>query len=330
MTKPLVRIAVTGGAGQIAYSLLFRLAAGELMGDDIPIALHILEVPEALSSLAGVKMELEDCAFPLLQEIHIGSNAQEVFAGVHFAFLVGAKPRGPGMERKDLLSENGKIFVEHGRALSDVADKNVRVLVVGNPCNTNCLIAIHNAPNLSSEQFQAMTRLDQNRASSLLALKANRPVRAVSRMTIWGNHSSTQVPDYQNALIDEKPVLSVIHDQAWLEGEFIPKVQGRGAEIIKARGKSSAASAASSAIDAMKAYLQPTESNNWFSAAILSHKNPYGIDSGLVFSFPCTSQGRGDCSIQSAISWNHLLEQKIKASEKELMEERDLIRKYLR
>ena len=315
MTQSPIRIAVTGGAGQIAYSLLFRLAAGELTGGSRPIALHILELPEAMDALKGVKMELEDSAFPLLREIHIGSNPFEVFRDVNYAFLVGAKPRGPGMERKDLLGENGKIFVEQGKALNEVADRNVRVLVVGNPCNTNCLIAIHNAKDLHPGQFHAMTRLDQNRASSLLAIKAERPVTAISKMTIWGNHSSTQVPDYFNACIDGKLAMDVIQDHAWFENEFIPKVQARGAEIIKARGKSSAASAASSAIDAMKALIYPTESSTWFSSGVYSDKNPYGITSGLVFSFACKSEGNGDCTMQPGIPWNALLEQKIKASE---------------
>lgn len=327
--KPLVRIAVTGGAGQIAYSLLFRIAAGDLLGSDTQVALHILELPEVLPALAGVKMELEDCAFPLLKEIHIGDNPYEVFEGVQIAFLVGAKPRGPGMERKELLGENGKIFAIQGKALNEVAARDIRALVVGNPCNTNCLIAIHNAPKLSPDCFQAMMRLDQNRAVSLLANKAKKPVEAVSRLTIWGNHSSTQVPDYFNALIDGKSVMEVIEDHKWLEEEFMRKVQQRGAEIIKMRGKSSAASAASAAIDAMKAWLFPTVEEELFSAAIYSKGNSYGIDPDLVFSFPCTSQERGKVTIVPSIEWNGSLTEKIIASEKELLEERDLIKAYL-
>lgn len=329
MTKTPVRIAVTGGAGQIAYSLLFRLANGDLLGPNQAIALHVLEIPEALGALQGVKMELDDSAFPLLSEVCIGSDPHEVFAGAEYVFLVGAKPRGPGMERKDLLSENGKIFVAHGKAISDVAAKNVKVLVVGNPCNTNCLIAIHNAPNLDPSQFQAMMRLDENRARAQLAQKAARPVTSVSKMTIWGNHSSTQVPDYFNALIDGKPVSDIIQDHPWLEKEFIPKVQKRGAEIINARGKSSAASAASSAIDAMKAWTVKTPTDNWFSTAVMAKGNSYGIDEGLVFSFPCQNDGKGDCGIIKNIPWNSFLQEKIKLSEKELKEERDLVLDYL-
>lgn len=320
-----IRVAVTGGAGQIAYSLLFRLANGDLFGPNQPVALHILEIPEAMSALEGVKMELEDCAFKLLSEIQIGSEPKEVFDGVEYAFLVGAKPRGPGMERKDLLCENAKIFVSQGRALNEVASKDVRVLVVGNPCNTNCLIAIHNAPNLDPKQFQAMMRLDENRAIAQLAKKANCPVSSIKRMTIWGNHSSTQVPDYFHAKIDSKAVMDVITDHEWLEREFIPKVQKRGAEIIAFRGKSSAASAGSAAIDAMKAWTVKTPTDNWFSTALYTQNNAYGIDQDLVFSFPCQSQGKNDCQIVEKIDWNSVLEEKIKASEKELKEERDLV-----
>lgn len=329
MTLAPIHIAVTGGAGQIAYSLLFRLANGELFGPDQPVALHILEVPEVLGALQGVKMELDDCAFPLLANVVVGSDPHKVFAGVTHAFLVGSMPRGPGMERKELLSVNGKIFVGQGKALSDVADKNVKVLVVGNPCNTNCLIAIHNAPNLQPRQFQAMMRLDENRARAQLALKSSCPVSCVTKMTIWGNHSSTQVPDFFNAKIEGKPATEVITDQQWLETEFIPKVQKRGAEIIATRGKSSAASAASSAIDAMKAWTVKTPSDNWFSTAIYSKNNPYGIDDNLVFSFPCQTEAKGDCVVVKNVPWNSFLEERIKASEKELKEERDLVLDYL-
>ncbi|MBS0635190.1 MAG: malate dehydrogenase [Verrucomicrobia bacterium] len=315
-----IKVAVTGGAGQIAYSLLFRLAAGELFGPNQPIELHILEVAEVMGALDGVRMELEDCAFPLLTKIVIGSDPHKVFEGVDYAFLVGAKPRGPGMERKDLLAENGKIFVAQGKALNDVASRDVRVLVVGNPCNTNCLIALHNAPDLKPSQFQAMMRLDENRAKAQLALKANRPVTAVDKMTIWGNHSTTQVPDFIHATIDNKPVIEVIKDLQWLENGFISTVQKRGAEIINARGKSSAASAASSAIDAMKAW----HGSDWHSAAIYSAGNSYGIDDDLVFSFACKGS-----KVIDKIEWNGFLEEKIRASEKELKEERDLIKNYL-
>lgn len=325
MSKPLIRVAVTGGAGQIAYSLLFRIAAGEMLGFDQPIALHILELPEAFKMLEGVKMELDDCAFPLLKEIHIGTDAKEVFKGVQYALLVGAKPRGPGMERGDLLKDNGKIFIEQGKALSDSADPNVKVLVVGNPCNTNCLIAMNNAPRIPRKNFHAMTRLDQNRAVAQLAAKANVGVTDVENMTIWGNHSSTQVPDFFNAKIKGRPVLEVIKDRHWLEGDFISTIQKRGAAIIAARGKSSAASAASSAIDAMKSIIAPTPKGQWFSSGIFSQGNPYGIDENLVFSFPCRSNGKGDIEIVKGVHWDEFLEGKIKLSEKELMEERELV-----
>jgi malate dehydrogenase len=329
MTKEPVRIGVTGGAGQIAYSLLFRLAAGELLGPDVPIALHILEIPEAMQALEGVKMELEDCAFPLLSHVKVGHDPQALFEGIRYAFLVGAKPRGPGMERKDLLAENAKIFVEQGRALSDSAARDVSVLVVGNPCNTNCLIAIHNAKNLSAKQFQSMMRLDENRAMSLLAQKAGCHVTDVTDMTIWGNHSTTQVPDFYHAKIKGKPAASVIGDTTWLEQEFIPRVQKRGAEIIAARGKSSAASAASSAIDAMKAWTQRGAQGSWFSSAIYSQKNPYNVADDLVFSFPCQRDGSGECKIVEGLELNCFLEERIKASEAELKQERELVMHYL-
>lgn len=326
MTKAPIRVAVTGGAGQIAYSLLFRLANGDLFGPNQPIALHILEVPEVLAALSAVKMELEDSAFPLLSECVIGSDPFEVFGGVEYAFLVGAKPRGPGMERKDLLAENGKIFVTQAKALNDSAKKNVRTLVVGNPCNTNCLIAIHNAKDLHPSQFQAMTRLDENRAKAQLAKRVNRPVSSVSNMTIWGNHSNTQVPDFFHAKIDAKPAVDVVCDNSWLEKDFIATVQKRGAEIISLRGKSSAASAASSALDAMKSWNEKT---SWFSAGVYTGKNSYGIDENLVFSFPCQTDEKGVCSVIDGISWNSFLEERIRASEKELQEERELVRGYI-
>jgi len=321
----LTRIAVTGAAGQIAYSLLFRLAAGELFPGK-PIALHLLDLPEAALQLEGVKMELQDSAFPLLQEIHTGSDAHKVFEGVNIAFLIGAKPRGPGMERKDLLQDNGKIFQIQGKALSNAAAKDVRVLVVGNPCNTNCLIAIHNAKNIPPEHFSAMTRLDQNRAMAYLAEKAGCPITSVTNMTIWGNHSSTQVPDYFNARINGKNAPDIIQDATWLRDEFITKVQTRGAAIIKARGKSSAASAASAAIDAMKSWIQPSE---FFSAAIYTANNSYGIDRDLVFSFPCRSSSQHNIEELSGVYWNDILQDKIHVSEKELIEERDCIKELL-
>lgn len=325
MAKAVKRIAVTGGAGQIAYNLLFRIAAGEMLGQDQPIALHIVEVPEVLRMLEGVKMELEDCAFPLLKEIRIGSNPMEMFQDIHFALLIGAKPRGPGMERADLLHDNGKIFIEQGRALNQSANKDAKVLVVGNPCNTNCLIAMTNAPNLSRKNFYAMTQLDHNRAVTQLALKAKTSVSEIKNMTIWGNHSSTQVPDFFNATISSVPITEKIKDLSWLQGEFISIVQKRGAEVIALRGKSSAASAAHAIIDTIKNIEIPTPQGEWFSCAVCSDGNPYGIEENLIFSFPCRSYGGGNCEIVKDLKWNEFLSKKIKETEKELVEERELV-----
>jgi malate dehydrogenase len=329
MTKTLKRIAVTGGAGQIAYNLLFRIASGEMLGVDQPIALHILEISDALKMLEGVKMELEDCAFPLLKEMHIGSNPNEIFKGVHYALLVGAKPRGPGMERADLLNDNGKIFVEQGKALNDVADLNVKVLVVGNPCNTNCLIAKANAPRIPEKNFFAMTRLDENRAAAQLAEKAKVGVNAIENMTIWGNHSATLVPDFTNAKINGQPVLEKIPDKNWLEKEFISTVQKRGASIIAARGKSSAASAASAAIDTIKELVKPTLEGKWYSIALFSRNNPYKIDQNLIFSYPCRTTAEGNVEIINDLPWSEFITNKIKLSEKELIEERELVKHLL-
>lgn len=325
--EPIVHVAVTGASGQIAYSLLFRLASGEVFGQR-RIALHLLELPAMVNAMAGVRMELEDCAFPLVSEIICGSDPMEVFAGVEWAFLVGAKPRGPGMERKDLLMENGKIFQVQGRALNTVASKDVRVLVVGNPCNTNALIALHNAPDLPAEHFFAMTRLDQNRARAFLAQKANVPVTDVKNMIIWGNHSNTQVPDFTNARIQDKPLQQVITDTPWLEGEFFKKVQNRGAEIIQARGKSSAASAASAALDTVKSLLSPSKEP--FSMAVYSNKNSYGINNDLVFSFPLRFKAIGEWEEVAGVPWDSFIEAKIRQTEKELLEERDAVKDILK
>lgn len=329
MREDVKRIAVTGGAGQIAYSLLFRIAHGDLFGPNQPLALHLLELPDALKALEGVKMELDDCAFPLLKEIIIGSDPLRIFQDIDYAFLVGAKPRGPGMERSDLLNENGKIFIEQGKALNKSAKRQVKVLVVGNPCNTNCLITLANAPDIPKENFHAMTRLDQNRAVHQIAEKAQVDVKDVTKLTIWGNHSSTQVPDFVNAMIRGRPLLEVIQDRHWLETDFIGKVQKRGAEVINARGKSSAASAASAAIDAMKSLLVPTPAGQWFSSGVYSEKNPYGLDNNLIFSFPCRSKGNGDYEIVHGVSWNDFIKNKIKATEQELKEERQLVQSAL-
>jgi len=330
MTKLLKRVVVTGGAGQIAYNLLFRIASGELLGKDQPIALHILELPVAMMALEGVKMELEDCAFPLLQEIRIGSDPFELFKDVHYALLIGSKPRGPGMERKDLLQDNGRIFIEQGKALNECADQEVKVFVVGNPCNTNCLIAMNHAPRLSPHQFYAMTRLDQNRAVFQLANKAQTQIQAVTNMTIWGNHSATQVPDFYNAKINGQPATSVIQDQKWLTDDFISAVQKRGAAIITARGKSSAASAANALIDAVRDVLDTTPAGRWFSAGIYSKDNPYGIAEDLIFSFPCRNEGKEKIEIVADLKINEFLQARIKATEKELLEERDLIKHLIK
>lgn len=325
MVKSLKRVAVTGGAGHIAYSILFRIASGDMLGKDQPIALHVLEIPEALQALEGVKMELEDCAFPLLKEIVIGSDPFQVFEGIHYALLIGAKPRGPGMERSDLLKDNGKIFVEQGKALNESAERDVKVLVVGNPCNTNCLIAMNHAPRIPRKNFHAMTRLDQNRATYQLADKAGVEVTKVTNVTIWGNHSSTQVPDYLNAKIDGKPAPQVIGDSSWFQKDFIPTVQKRGGAIIAARGKSSAASAASAAIDAVKALVTPTPKGEWFSSGVCSDNNPYGIKDNLIFSFPCRSAGDGSYEIVSALPSDDFLKSKMEETSKELLEERSMV-----
>jgi malate dehydrogenase len=325
MTKPTKHIAITGGAGQIAYQLLFRIASGEMLGADQPVSLNILELPEALKSLDGVRMELEDCAFPLLRDVRLGVNPRELFENADIALLIGAKPRGPGMERGDLLKENGKIFIEQGKALNDVASPDVRVWVIGNPCNTNCLIAMHHAPKIPRTQFHAMMRLDENRAKSQLALKADLEVDKVTHMTIWGNHSATQVPDFFHARIGGKPATDVIHDRAWLENTFISTIQKRGAAVIAARGKSSAGSAANAIIDSVKALYHPTKHGDWFSSAVCSDGNPYGIDEDLIFSFPCRSTGNGTYTIVEDLEWNAFLRDRIQTSEKELKEEREVV-----
>ncbi len=325
VSKPIKRVAVTGGAGQISYSILFRIAAGELLGKDQPVALHILELPAAMEGLKGVVMELEDCAFPLLQEIKIGTDPAEVFKGVNYALLIGAKPRGPGMERKDLLGENGKIFIEQGKALNVSAASDVIVLVVGNPANTNCLIAMSHAPDIPKNRFFSMMRLDQNRAVSLLAQKARVAVSDVSQVCVWGNHSATQVPDFVNARIKGKPALDVVKDRKWCEEEFIPQVQKRGAAVIAARGKSSAASAANAAIDSIRSLLDPTPKGEWFSVGLFSEGNSYGVKENLIFSFPCRSRGNGQIEVVNHVPWDPFLEAKIRLSEKELLEERELI-----
>lgn len=325
MSKVVKRIAVTGAAGQIAYNLLFRIASGEMLGPEQAVSLHLLELPEALGALEGVKMELEDCAFPLLQDIVIGSDPKVVFKDVDIALLVGAKPRGPGMERGELLAENAKVFIEQGKALDEVASPTVQVVVVGNPCNTNCLIALKQCKRLKPSQFHAMTRLDQNRAKTLLAKKTHVPVSDISHTIIWGNHSATQVPDAYNARIKGHPAHEVVKEEKWVQGDFLSNVQKRGAAIIAARGKSSAASAANAIIDHVKELFTPTPPGHWYSMGVYSAGNPYGIDEDLVFSFPCRTLGSGKVEIVPGIKWNDFIKEKIDATTAELVEERNLI-----
>jgi malate dehydrogenase len=329
MLKSVKHIAVTGGAGQIAYSLLFRIANGDLLGKDQPVALHIVELPSLLKVLEGVKMELEDCAFPLLTEIIIGADPYKMFKDVDYALLVGASPRGPGMERKDLLQVNAEIFVEQGRALHQEAKDSVQVFVVGNPCNTNCLIAMSQGDRIPKSQFHSMMRLDQNRASFQLARKAKVPVVDVSNVIVWGNHSSTQVPDFAHARIRGRSALDVIGDRTWLENDFSHTVRSRGAAVIDVRGKSSAASAAHALIGSVSDVLHPTSSGDWFSSGVFSSGNSYGISDGLIFSFPCQSSGSGHCLIVDGLEIDEFLKARLKVSERELIEERDLVKQFL-
>lgn len=291
MSKQTIHVAVTGAAGQIGYSLIFRIASGGLFGPDQPVCLHLIEIEPALPALQGVCMELDDCAFPLLKGIVPTADLNEGFKDVNWALLVGSVPRKQGMERKDLLSINGKIFIGQGQAIQKNAASDVRIHVVGNPCNTNCLIAMKNATDIPSDRFFAMTRLDENRAKSQLAKKAGVDITEVKKMAIWGNHSATQYPDFTHALIGGKPATEVISDHAWLKGEFISTVQQRGAAIIKARGASSAASAANAIIDSVRSIHFPTEPGDFHSVCLASDGS-YGIDEGLICSFPVTSDGK--------------------------------------
>ena len=328
--KAPIRVAVTGAAGQIGYALLPRIAAGEMFGPDQPVILHLIEVPaeKPLQALGGVAMELADCAFGLLAGVVQTSDLAEGFRGMNWALLVGSKPRGPGMERNDLLKDNGKIFVGQGQAIAQHAAKNVRVAVVGNPCNTNCWIALQSAKGLPGSRFTAMTRLDQNRAQAQLAAKAGVPVSAVAGTLIWGNHSSTQVPDTFHATIGGKPVGEVIRDKEWLEGEFFKTVQQRGAAIIAARGSSSAASAANALIDHVRDLVRPTPAGEWRSVCVESDGS-YGVPKGLICSFPVRSDGQGGFEIVKGLAMNAFLESKIAATVKELEMERDIVSSML-
>ena len=324
--KSPVRVAVTGAAGQISYSLLFRIAAGEMLGTDQPVILQLLEITPALTALQGTVMELEDCAFPLLAGVVQTDDPAVAFRDADYALLVGARPRGPGMERKDLLEANATIFSVQGKAINDHAKRGIKVLVVGNPANTNALIAQRNAPAIDPRQFTAMTRLDHNRALTQVALKTGTTVNDVSRMIIWGNHSATQYPDLHHAQIKGKPALSLV-DQAWYENELIPVVQQRGAAVIKTRGASSAASAANAAISHMRSWALGTQAGDWVSMGVHSDGS-YGIAKGLIYSFPCTCQG-GDWKIVKDLDINAFSRGKMTLTETELSEERDAVQHLL-
>jgi malate dehydrogenase len=321
-TEP-VRVAVTGAAGQIGYQLLFRIASGGMLGPDQPVVLQMLEIPPAMDALRGVVMELDDCAFPLLAGRTTSSEPAEAFDGADIALLVGSRPRGPGMERADLLEANGAIFTTQGKALDQAASRDVKVLVVGNPANTNCLIAMNNAEGIPDRQFTAMTRLDHNRAISQLAAKTGAAVTDIRKMTIWGNHSATQYPDLFHCEVGGQNAAAQVDDQQWLEGDFIPTVQKRGAAIIEARGASSAASAASAAIDHVRDWVQGTAEGDWVSMAVPSDGS-YGVPQGLISSFPVTCAG-GDWQIVQGLEVDDFSRGRIDATVAELVEERDAV-----
>ncbi len=322
--KSPIKVAVTGAAGQIGYALLPRIASGSIFGHDQPVELQLIEIPQGMKALEGVVMELHDCAFPLLQKVTATDNLKEGFDGVNWSILVGSVPRKEGMERKDLLGINGKIFVSQGRAIAEHAASDVRVLVVGNPCNTNCLIAMSNAPEVPKDRWFAMTRLDENRAKTQLAIKAGAHWSDVTKLAIWGNHSSTMYPDFYNAEIGGKPVTEVITDEAWLKGDFLKTVQQRGAAIIKARGLSSAKSAAHAAIDTVHSIVTPTPANEWHSVAQYSDGSHYGVEKGIICSFPTRSNGE-TLEIVEGLSLTEFSQEKIDATVNELKEERAMV-----
>ncbi len=319
-----VKVAVTGAAGQIGYALLFRLASGQVFGPNTTIDLSLIEIEPSLPTLEGVVMELQDCAFPLIRKLDITADPNQGFNDVNWAILVGSAPRKAGMERSDLLQINGGIFSSQGKALNDHAADNIRVFVVGNPCNTNALIAMNNAPDIPNNRFFAMTRLDQNRARMQLALKAGVTVETITQMVIWGNHSATQYPDFYNAKINGSPVVDVISDHQWLENQFIPMIQKRGAAVIKARGASSAASAANAALESVNAIVNNTPKNDCYSVALCS-SGQYGVDEGLIFSFPCRTQDDG-VAILEGFEHNDFGKQKFQATLEELRHERDIVK----
>jgi malate dehydrogenase len=322
-----VRVAVTGGAGQIGYSLLFRIAAGDLLGPSQPVILQLLEIEPAMKALEGVAMELDDCAFPLLHDTVLTSKPEKAFDGASWVLLVGALPRKAGMERSDLLSANAGIFGPHGKAIAASAASDVRILVVGNPCNTNCLIARSNAPDIAPERWFAMMRLDENRGKTLLARKAGVPVQVVTNLAVWGNHSTTQYPDARNAKIAGLPAFDVISDHGWLKGKFIETVQKRGAAVIEARGLSSAASAANAVIDSVNSIWNPTPWGDWHSLAVLSH-GEYGVPEGLQFGFPVKSDGRS-WEVVTGLEHDNDAKDRIKKTTDELLQERELVKGLL-
>ncbi|HCE06531.1 MAG TPA: malate dehydrogenase [Verrucomicrobiales bacterium] len=323
MSKEPIRVAVTGAAGQIGYALLFRIASGQMFGPDQPVALNLIEIEPGMAALEGVCMELDDCAFPLLTDVVATSDLNTGFNGANWSLLVGSVPRKDGMERGDLLGINGKIFTGQGQAINNHAASDARVLVVGNPCNTNCLIAMNNAPDVPNDRFFAMTRLDENRAKTQLAQKAGVAVSSVSNLCIWGNHSATQYPDFTNAQINGAPATDAISDREWLEGEFISTVQKRGAAIIKARGLSSAASAANAIVDSVRSVTKPTAEGDWHSLCICSDGS-YGVEEGLISSFPMRNTG-GELTIVQDVPIDDFSRAKIDATVNELKEEKTLV-----
>lgn len=323
MSKTPIRVAVTGAAGQIGYALLFRIASGQMFGPDQPVALNLIEIEAGLKPLEGVVMELQDCAFPLLTDIVRTADMKRGFKDVNWALLVGSVPRKQGMERADLLSINGKIFVGQGQAIARNAAPDVRVLVVGNPCNTNCLIAMRSAPEIPADRWFAMTRLDENRAKTQLALKAGVPVAEVKKLAVWGNHSPTMYPDFHNATIGGKAATGLIADEAWLRDTFVPTVGKRGAAIIEARGASSAASAANAVVDTVVSITTPTAADDWFSVAVCS-QGEYGVEKGLITSMPIRSNGR-ECEVVPGLDLNPYSQKMIDASNAELKSERETV-----
>jgi malate dehydrogenase len=323
-----VNVTVTGAAGQIGYALLFRVASGQLLGADVPVRLRLLEIPPALKAAEGTAMELDDCAFPLLTDVKASDKPEVAFADADWVILVGGLPRKDGMSRADLIRANGPIFTGQGKAINEVAGPNVRVVTVANPCNTNCLIAKSHAPKVPDDRWFAMTMLDQNRATAQIAKKAGVPVSSVKKLTIWGNHSDTQYPDYKNAEIAGVPAPKVIRDDAWLSDTFIPTVAKRGSAVIKARGASSAASAANAAIDTVYNVFHPTPADEWFSTAVVSDGS-YGIPSGLIYSFPLTSRGDGAWSIVPNVPIDEDARKRLDASAAELVSERDAVKDLL-